>query len=676
MLSNITIKTKIISGFLLSTLIILLVGGIGLKGINDLSSRLTFIAGPAWDTADGAMEGTIGITAEMLAVEKIFQGYDFQTQMAYLEAGKVTADEAIERLIAAELLDGTKAKSFQALKNEYEKILQQTIDSYQAYAALKKRFDENAARFLILGEQMEEIGDSAVEDLRSNPNQSHTWNGTIKRSWEAADGGMEANIGLLWSLYYIERMINEKSSFDQFSKKINEAVVFQDEASSEMLATGFFDVAAGNEWGGKLYSEAYNQFFSTHKLLIPQVIEKIGSFHEAHNQYVKSAESLLKELEVFEESGDAIVEGESDNILSIQNATRQGMVFSVIVGVILALVSASLILRAVLLPLGTISSRLRDIASGEGDLTKRVDMHSNDEIGQLANDFDTFISHIHGLVKQVIECCRKMQTSMQNMQNIAQDTAGKVSMQHEQTDQVATAVSQMSDAGREIAMNTETAASTANQANKLSKDADTIVQTAIHTIRGLSKDIDEASKVIAGLESDVGEIVNILNVIVGIAEQTNLLALNAAIEAARAGEQGRGFAVVADEVRTLAGKTQQSTEEIQRMIDRLQSSSNQAVEVMNRSSAQSQNTVKQSQDVQNALSQIISAIVKINDINQIVASASEEQSTVGDKMTENIQQIVDIALTASKGMEKTSRNCAESIALNNELAKLVSHFKV
>ena len=676
MLSNMTIKTKIISGFLLSTFIIVLVGGVGLKGINDLSTRLTFIAGPAWDTADGAMEGNIGITAEMLAVEKIFQGYDFQTQMKYLEAGKETADEAIARLIDADLLDGQQSKSFQSLKNDYEKILQRTLDSYQSFFALKKRFDENAARFLVLGEQMEEIGDSAVEGLRSDPNQSHTWNGTIKRSWNAADGGMEANIGLLWSLYYIEQMINEKSGFEQFSKKINQAIAFQNEASLEMLATGYFDVAAGNEWGGKFYSEAYNQFFDTHKALVPELLDKIKTFHAVHDEYVEIAEALLTELQRFEESGDAIVEGETGNILSIQSTSRQVMLFSVVVGVVLALISAILILRAILLPLDTISLRLRDIASGNGDLTKRVDMHSNDEIGKLANDFDTFISHIHNLVKQVIECCRKMQTSMENMQKTAQDTAGKVSMQHEQTDQVATAVSQMSGAGREIAMNTETAASTANQANKLSQDADTIVQTAIHTIRGLSKDIDEASKVISGLESDVSEIVNILNVIVGIAEQTNLLALNAAIEAARAGEQGRGFAVVADEVRTLAGKTQQSTEEIQRMIDRLQGSSNQAVEVMNRSSAQSQNTVKQSQDVQNALSQIISAIVKINDINQVVASASEEQSTVGDKMTENIQQIVDIALTATKGMEKTSSNCAESIALNNELAKLVSRFKV
>ena len=676
MLSDITIKTKIISGFLLSTLIILLVGGIGFKAIGDLSSRLSFIAGPAWDTADGSMEGTIGITAEMLAVEKIFQGFDFDTQMQHLNKGKATADEAIERLIAANLLDSQQVKTFKALKNNYETVLQQTVDSYQSFAVLKKRFDANAQQFLVLGEQMEEIGDSAVEQLRANPDQAYTWNTTIKRNWEAADGGMEANIGLLWSLYYIEQMINKKTDFDVFNKKITDALAFQEEASSEMLATGYFDVAAGSQWKGKLYSEAYKELFAKHKSLVPQLLEMTRTFHEQHHQYVQVAETLLQELHTFEESGDAIVENEADSILAIQSSTRQSMVFTVVLGLILALISASVILRAVLLPLKNISLRLHDIASGEGDLTQRVDMHSKDEIGQLANDFDRFISNIHSLVKQVIGCCEKMQASMHSMQGIAQETAGKVAMQHDQTDQVATAVSQMSDAGREIAMNTETAAATANQANKLSKEADTTVHTAINTIKGLSKDIDEASKVIAGLESDVHEIVNILNVIVGIAEQTNLLALNAAIEAARAGEQGRGFAVVADEVRTLAGKTQQSTEEIQRMIDRLQASSNQAVDVMNRSSSQSQNTVKQSQDVQNALTQIISAIVKINDINQLVASASEEQSCVGDKMTENIQQIVEIASMTSQGMQKTSKNCAESIALNNELAKLVSRFKV
>jgi methyl-accepting chemotaxis protein len=676
MFSDMTIKTKIISGFLLTTLIILLVGGIGFKGISDLSERLSFIAGPAWDTADGAMEGTIGITAEMLAVEKIFQGYDFDTQMNHLREGKATADEAIERLIAARLLDQQQSKNIQSLKNSYEAKLEKTIASYQAFASLKKRFDENAERFLILAEAMEEIGDSAVENLRADPDKSYSWNGGIKRSWEAADGGMEASIGLLWTLYYIEQMINTKSGFDAFNQKIKDAVRFQEEASVEMLSTGYFNVPASAEWAGKNYAEAYNELFARHKSLIPDLLDEIHAFHSEHDDYVRMADALLEALHTFEESGDAIVEREIDNILAIQNSSLSSMIMIVVVGVVLALISSGLILRAILQPLNTISQRLRDIASGEGDLTKRVDMHSKDEVGQLANDVDTFINNIHRLVTQVIQCYQKMQSAMQSMQSIARETSGKVSMQHEQTDQVATAVSQMSEAGREIAMNTEVAATTANQADKLSKEADATVQTAIKTITGLSKDIDEASKVISSLESDVGEIVNILNVIVGIAEQTNLLALNAAIEAARAGEQGRGFAVVADEVRTLAGKTQQSTEEIQRMIDRLQSSSNQAVDVMNRSSTQSQNTVKQSQDVQNALSQIITAIVKINDINQVVASASEEQSCVGDKMTENIQQIVDIARMTSEGMKKTSKNCEESIALNNELAKLVSRLKV
>ncbi|KZY72759.1 hypothetical protein A3740_20420 [Oleiphilus sp. HI0068] len=382
------------------------------------------------------------------------------------------------------------------------------------------------------------------------------------------------------------------------------------------------------------------------------------------------------QLGKFEESGDRVVENEVDVINQIQQATLSVMTMTAIGGVVVVIIFSLLLLRSILSPLNEISTRIEDIAQGEGDLTLRLNMESKDELGTLGNHFDSFLDNIHNIISQVSSRSVTMSAEITEMDNVAQRTNESVDEQRRQTDLIATAINQMSSSGREIAQNTENAARSATEAKIVSEEAEQIVTEAISTIGSLSAEIEDATGVISTLEDEVNQIVNVLNVIVGIAEQTNLLALNAAIEAARAGEHGRGFAVVADEVRGLAGRTQQSTEEIQEMIDRLKSGSQRAVEVMTRSNEQSQSTVRQSEQVQRSLNQIASSISVINEINQLVASASEEQSCVCEEMEKNVQTVVEVATTTSEGMEQTSASCQQANQLNQDLSDLVNRFKV
>ncbi len=671
-----TIKNKIIAGFGVITAIILVVGLIGFSGIRQLSSDLNFIVGPAWDTADGAMEGTIGLQAEMLAVEKILQGAPLEREMTKLKEGEKTAGEAIARLLEAGLMNDEEVQAVLQSKQEYENLLWQLLDDYKRFATLKREFDEHVEAFVALGEEMEEIGDAAMEEFEQSPDQAFTWNGAIRERWLAADGGMESNIGLLWGLYHIDRLIDRSETPEAAKAEINAALAFQREASEEMLGTGRFDLPAGQQWNNRRYASVYSDLLQTHESLIAALVDATIAYHQTHDRYITQAEQLLTLLGGFEAAGDQAVEGEIEHIRLIQSNTETLTFAALIAGLVIAITLAVLILRAILIPLGSILSRLRDIARGEGDLTQRIHLSSNDELGRLAREFNYFIDHIHQLIKDVKTKRESMGHTVVEMKSLMSETQHTVLRQQNETDQIATAITEMAATAREITNNTHSAADTAEQASGVSTQARETVESAIENISSLSDELKDAAQVVSGLEEDVGQIVGVLDVIVGIAEQTNLLALNAAIEAARAGEQGRGFAVVADEVRGLAGRTQQSTEEIQQMIERLKTSSRKAVDVMHRSNQKSDATVKQSTEVSQALQHILNSVKDINDATQMIAAASEQQAATSDEMNNNVLRIVDSAQRVTDSMHKTGEHCEQTLRNSEELGELVRRFKV
>lgn len=341
----------------------------------------------------------------------------------------------------------------------------------------------------------------------------------------------------------------------------------------------------------------------------------------------------------------------------------------------LALAISFLIQRSIVRPVNEVVNALRDMAEGDGDLTKRIHVSSKDEVGELAHWFNLFAARVHDVVGKFKESAINLSTAAEQLSGTITKTSAGALRQQSEIEHVANAMSEMSTTVEEVARNVGMAANDAQQADdESSKGADVVTQT-MGAINALARDIDQASEVITNLQKETDSIGSVLDVIRGIAEQTNLLALNAAIEAARAGEQGRGFAVVADEVRTLASRTQASTEEIQNMITKLQTGANQAVQVMVKGKDQAASSVDHASRAGQSLQNITRAVSVIKDMSNQIASASEEQSAVSLEINRNINNISDVANETATGSREISTGANELARLAAELQKLVGHFK-
>ena len=326
-------------------------------------------------------------------------------------------------------------------------------------------------------------------------------------------------------------------------------------------------------------------------------------------------------------------------------------------------------------PLRELLQRIRDIADGEGDLTQRVVVHSNDELGQLSRAVNAFLEQLQTLIRQVAESTLQVASAAEEMSAIASGQEKLVNEQYMAVDQVSTAATEMSAAIHEVADNAHSTADAAREADRQGHAAADVVSATMSDLRRLAADVEEAAGVINNLEQDTDKIGGVLSVIEGIAEQTNLLALNAAIEAARAGEQGRGFAVVADEVRALAARTQDSTRDIQQMIQKLQSGTGQAVAVMQRGAELAGQSVEKAGATETSLSETSASVMRINDMAAQIAAACEEQSQTTEDIARNISGIRDLSNQSAQSSQE-SRDASNALArLASALQEQVGRFK-
>jgi methyl-accepting chemotaxis protein len=315
-------------------------------------------------------------------------------------------------------------------------------------------------------------------------------------------------------------------------------------------------------------------------------------------------------------------------------------------------------------------------ALSEGDLTHKVSISGKDEFAWMCWEYSQGRKGFMALVKEILGSAGQLAAAAEELSAITEQSNAGVMRQQGEIGQVATAMNEMSATVAEVSKNAASAATAAQEADQQANDGWNVVNTTVQTINNLASEVERTSEVIENLKGDSLSIGTVLDVIRDIAEQTNLLALNAAIEAARAGEQGRGFAVVADEVRTLASRTQQSTREINDMIERLQNGANQAVSVMEMGRAKAEESVAQAAKAGEALQSITGVVDKIKSMNMQIASAAEEQSATAEEINRNIVNISEVAQETAGGSQQTASASDELARLASDLQSQVGKFKV
>jgi methyl-accepting chemotaxis protein len=404
---------------------------------------------------------------------------------------------------------------------------------------------------------------------------------------------------------------------------------------------------------------------------------------EAGNSLMKGAGGLDQESARLAQSLEQIANELSDqldksaiaSINTLEDSKFLSLISSLISGVVI--VGVIIVLRRRVLPdLNSLESSLHNISVGARDLTVRLDDKGNDELASVAHSFNVFIKGIHSLV--VTQQGQSAQLSVAGEQMLVASNKTRTGMQglQKETSGIAGVVAEMQTTVRHVANSADAAATAAKKSDSIAKEVEAVVNNSVLSIQQLSEGVEKASRVLQELEKETSDVGSILDSIRGIADQTNLLALNAAIEAARAGEQGRGFAVVADEVRTLAKRTQDSTEQIQIMITQLQKGSQDAVLVMGESKLQAEQSVTQSLKAKEALHTITSSMGNISAMAVEIASAMEEQAAASENIDGRIRSIRDEAELTSENAEQSNVAATQVLKQSKALSDLISSFKV
>ncbi|MBP8549818.1 HAMP domain-containing protein [Vibrio cholerae] len=669
------VKTKILVTFSVVGILVTALGIWTIKTMYSSSSGLSYIVGPAWDTADGAMETSIQIEAQMLAVNRLILGEDSQRVEEILNTAIKEVDAASSRMIEAGLLSAAQTQQFSQFNSQYQQSRNALITRYKNYIETKKSYDKATQVLVDFGEKLEALGDSAVEELEREPNRSITWQSDVKERWQAADGGMESNIGLLWKLYYTQRLLDGQDDATQI-KAIEQAIEFQKQANSEMFSTGRFTISAGEEWKNASYEEVFSQLNSQHEQAMMAVIESYRNYRQIYQEYTVTSLALLDFVAELEELADSKVEQQAVLILDEQAWAISSFKVLIIIALLVLLLLGWILVNQILSPIQRLQERVTDISEGNGDLTLRVNITTQDEFGELGKSFDKFIDKIQNLIADITQSINLAKTAAVDLSATFKVTAEAVNKQTFEVNTISHATTEMTAISSQVTSGAREISQSVLNIDKNAQSTLSNVRQAAQSVNELVAEVTQGTETINSLKNHVTSIEPVLADINGIAEQTNLLALNAAIEAARAGEQGRGFAVVADEVRSLATRTQGSTNTIQQSITQLRSSADESVRVINNSMSKGTQTTEITSQAEESLHQVAVEISRLTEMNQQTSDAITHQEQSVTSIASSVSHLQALCQSAQEKIQQSEHTILTLKLKQDDLALKISKFKI
>ena len=671
---NLTVAVKIIGGFAIIAVLLIATSMFSLSNLSTIQKSTLEVSELAIPTLTGSNQLTVELTQ---MGNLTLRGY-YQNDLAPLSDNQ-QAFESANNKFSAEL------KKLKTLVQEQSNLitnLRKVDGVYNAFSGNvtsvfqnRKTGIEQAARLTEKVDTLEEKADDAAtllldladHDLAETKLQRAVslseqietlLNSIVSSAFEYRDT-LDVQSSQL-----IERELT--NSYDDLNRSIDDVL---SELRNNSAADVADDITSAVEEVRSLVN-GNNSIFTNKKTQLNAIAQATTMLTSAENNIKLASTILAKQISLANETNETTNTMVEDAVSTGTTSTWSILIISVIASIGIAVY----ILLSITRPLSRVNEMLNIVASG--DLSRKLDDSGSDEFSLLSKNCNSLIDSLRNLIESIVSRSTQLAAAAEETSAVTAQSTSAIEEQRNQVEQAATATTQMSSTSQSVLASANDALGEIKQADDEAVRIKDISDNNRKTIELLANEVESASQVINKLQQDSASIGGILDVIRGIAEQTNLLALNAAIEAARAGEQGRGFAVVADEVRTLASRTQESTQEIHNMIEVLQSGAEKAVAVMSTGKTQAANCVEQSELADKALETITHAVHEAYDRSSQIATAAEEQSVVAHEISENLESIVAIAEQTTAGSQQTATSSGEVARLAEELQQSVQEFKL